>query len=191
MEILFGQRMGNWIVLDEAPKRKGSKDRCYNSSCTFCGITYPRTTFQLRKFQKGCKSCWHKKVDNIDPEKRFWNAYLRNYKGHATRRNLRWELTEKEAVEISTSNCHYCNQSPKPSKLYSSGIKNKTLHDPEYYKKVEVSVTGIDRKDSKCGYTIENCVPCCSVCNRAKMDMPYEDFINLVKRIYINLEPPQ
>ncbi|MGJ4945153.1 HNH endonuclease signature motif containing protein [Bradyrhizobium sp. HKCCYLS1011] len=43
---------------------------------------------------------------------------------------------------------------------------------------------GIDRKDNGQGYTIENCVPCCSVCNHAKHTMGYEQFIMWISRAY-------
>ena len=43
---------------------------------------------------------------------------------------------------------------------------------------------GIDRKDNNIGYIIENCVSCCGICNRMKMDMSYDDFLNHIRLIY-------
>jgi hypothetical protein len=42
---------------------------------------------------------------------------------------------------------------------------------------------GIDRVDNNKGYTIENCVPCCTAVNYAKLDMSYSDFIQLCKEV--------
>lgn len=36
---------------------------------------------------------------------------------------------------------------------------------------------GLDRIDNSVGYTEDNCVPCCAVCNRAKNSMGYNEFI--------------
>ena len=51
-------------------------------------------------------------------------------------------------------------------------------------KDYEINFTGIDRYDSKLGYTIENSVPCCKNCNRAKSDLSFEDFKLHIKKIY-------
>jgi hypothetical protein len=42
---------------------------------------------------------------------------------------------------------------------------------------------GIDRKDNTKGYVLENSLPCCYLCNRAKGDKPYEEFILWVVRL--------
>ena len=43
---------------------------------------------------------------------------------------------------------------------------------------------GIDRKDSSKGYTLENCVSCCDICNRMKMQMSENTFLNRIEQIY-------
>ena len=39
-----------------------------------------------------------------------------------------------------------------------------------------VSYNGIDRLDSSLGYTKDNIVTCCKICNYAKNKMKFEDF---------------
>lgn len=46
-----------------------------------------------------------------------------------------------------------------------------------------VSTAGIDRIDSKIGYTSSNCVRCCTICNKAKNNLNIEEFINHCKKI--------
>lgn len=46
---------------------------------------------------------------------------------------------------------------------------------------------GIDRVDSDGDYTIDNCVPCCKICNRMKVDTPVADFIAHLIQIYAHL----
>ncbi len=43
--------------------------------------------------------------------------------------------------------------------------------------------TDIDRKDNLLGYSKENSLPCCFVCNRAKGNMSYKNFILWIKAI--------
>ena len=40
---------------------------------------------------------------------------------------------------------------------------------------------GADRKDSNGGYTVDNVVPCCWGCNRAKKDKSYESFLEEIQ----------
>ena len=42
---------------------------------------------------------------------------------------------------------------------------------------------GIDRIDSSIGYVVENCVPCCTLCNRMKSNLSGREFIAHVDRI--------
>jgi hypothetical protein len=50
----------------------------------------------------------------------------------------------------------------------------------------EYAYNGIDRVDNFKGYEIDNCVPCCYICNYAKRDMSKDQFLAWVKRIYMN-----
>jgi hypothetical protein len=47
---------------------------------------------------------------------------------------------------------------------------------------------GIDRVDSSMGYVAGNVVPCCSTCNRMKLDHSYDDFIAHIKKIVAHYE---
>lgn len=45
----------------------------------------------------------------------------------------------------------------------------------------------IDRVDNNTWYTEQNCVPCCSVCNKMKLNYDNNFFINHIKKIYEKL----
>lgn len=63
-------------------------------------------------------------------------------------------------------------------------IELEAVKSEEYtYVKDEIRVNGIDRIDSSKGYSIDNCVPCCTMCNRMKLDYKLSDFINHVHKI--------
>jgi hypothetical protein len=80
----------------------------------------------------------------------------------AKQRGYGFDITFEEFVRLSEQNCHYCGRVPyTPAVIgYSTWVKN-----------------GIDRVDNTKGYTLDNCVPCCKVCNRMKNVLGYVDFI--------------
>lgn len=82
------------------------------------------------------------------------------YKRNAKNRGLKWGLSEGDVYTLMSLSCHYC------------GRDNKT---------------GIDRVDSSIGYELDNVVPCCSQCNKAKRDRDLRDFKSWIKRVYSHL----
>ncbi len=87
------------------------------------------------------------------------------YRCNARKRNINFNITVEEFKAIVAQDCHYCGGSSKDYNLKSRG-------------------NGIDRKDSNIGYTIENCVPCCSFCNFIKNKVPYRDFVKYIRKAY-------
>jgi len=83
---------------------------------------------------------------------------LNRYKGCARRREIEWSMQDEEAKSMFGERCHYCGETP---------------------------CNGIDRKDSNIGYKIENTLPCCGICNRAKHEMAYDDFIKYLRRVSV------
>ena len=47
-----------------------------------------------------------------------------------------------------------------------------------------VDGVGIDRVDNHIGYQLDNCVPCCTTCNRMKMTLGVGEFISHITKIY-------
>lgn len=98
------------------------------------------------------------------------NQLVLGYKRHAKDRGFDWHLTTDDVVEISSKPCVYCDTPP-------SNIKKG------YDRSADLIYSGIDRVDSKIGYTKNNCVPACKVCNFAKSNMLIEEFAAWAKRI--------
>jgi len=92
------------------------------------------------------------------------NQILDGYKRGAIERGLEWNLTEEEFDHITAMNCFYCGQLPSREKI-TRGNNGSFVYN------------GIDRKDNSRGYLTDNIVPCCSICNRAKRAMSFNDFI--------------
>lgn len=115
---------------------------------------------------------------NTKPNKEgAYNKLYGNYKRAALKRNYKWNISKEFFKKLLNNNCYYCNNTPI-SEYSNSEIKTdeNTLR-----------YNGIDRKDNSMGYLEENCVSCCFWCNRMKMNLSYNDFINNIKKIYNNL----
>jgi hypothetical protein len=100
------------------------------------------------------------------------NRIILSYKSAAFRRNIKWELSKEEVLNIIFLNCYYCDSKP------NNECRDKK--DPSLLLKYN----GIDRVDSELGYIKNNCVPCCFKCNRGKSNMSQKDFINWIKNVY-------
>lgn len=109
---------------------------------------------------------------------------MQGYKNGAKKRNFEWKLTYDDFVKISTQNCFYCNAEPTRWDCMSNSPSLQKDSPNVVHKDYEIVFNGIDRYNSKFGYTIENCVPCCKNCNRAKSDLEFEDFKKHVEKIY-------
>lgn len=96
------------------------------------------------------------------------------YRNGATYRGLKFELPVEDFKKLTKDNCYYCGQSPNRI------MKSKSDNSEYLY-------NGIDRLDSNIGYLSGNIVTCCIVCNRMKMVLNHDNFINKIKYIYNNI----
>jgi hypothetical protein len=85
------------------------------------------------------------------------------YKRTAARDGRTFRLTIKQFDLITSKPCEFC------------GNFNGEGEDSPY--------NGIDRKENSRGYTTDNALPCCWICNKAKGTMDAEDFIEHSKTI--------
>jgi 5-methylcytosine-specific restriction endonuclease McrA len=135
-----------------------------------CGKKFVLTT---KKIQQGTrKSCgclstssWYKKMT---PEHVVGGSKHGHYKASARRRNISWQLTKKEFLDLIFKNCHYCGSEP-------SLVAKASIHTAK--------VNGVDRVDSNKAYSLDNCVTCCRQCNCAKGAMSLEEFLKWIERL--------
>ena len=106
------------------------------------------------------------------------NLVYRGYREGAYKRNFTWELADEDFDGITSRNCFYCDLPPSTVRK-ARGARGKYGHSGEFI------YNGIDRIDSKLGYTLDNVVTCCEVCNRAKSDMSFDEFLSYLDRIAI------
>ena len=96
---------------------------------------------------------------------------IRAYKSSSKRKKIVFELSEEQFREITQMNCYYCGA--KPNNVARS------FHSRRNY-----VYGGLDRVDNTKGYTIDNVVPCCKICNRAKGGLTVQEFRKWIKNIY-------
>lgn len=92
----------------------------------------------------------------------------RNYQSKAKARNLIWQLDLFQFLHITQEKCHWCGS--EPTQIISSP-RGKYIFN------------GIDRVDNKLGYTLDNSVPCCGICNLMKREMTAEEWMTQMEKI--------
>ena len=166
---LSGQRFGRWVVLKYA-YRDGGKV-IWLCRCD-CG-TEKEVMGRSRRsgMSQSCGCLQREKSKKLPGYAAQTSAYLGYKHNSAARRNLIWGLSREQFNELTQQLCHYCGCPP------TNLAKAKNGNGDFQY-------NGLDRKDSGEGYTIDNVVPCCKRCQRAKMDLPYGEFLGLVASVY-------
>lgn len=106
------------------------------------------------------------------------NGVVRSYRTYCAKsRNLECALSEDDFDALFSGNCCYCGVPPSNTIKYATSSLAFTYN-------------GIDRVDNNIGYTVENCVSCCTVCNKAKMVMSEQEFAGWVCRVYNHWASP-
>lgn len=104
----------------------------------------------------------------LPPREQAIRTLLTRYWNGARVRELDWNLSIEQFEKLITSPCHYSGHPPSKQVETKGGI---------------FFWTGIDRKDSSKGYTIDNCVPCHEIANYAKRDKSYSEFTNWLDQL--------
>lgn len=108
------------------------------------------------------------------PGEYSFNALYSSYKTRALKKEISFTLTKEQFRSITSKPCVYCGIEA----LRTFGSLNAKHNQNGMY-----LYNGIDRIVNKYGYDIENCVPCCEICNKAKRDLSEGEFINWIVRI--------
>lgn len=118
-------------------------------------------------FKQKRKEYEEQNIDKVrEQRKRYRNSLQARYTKYrigAEKRNFIFELSLEEFDNITKQPCLYCGE-------FNGEHKG-------------VPYSGVDRIDSSKGYTTLNCIPCCEMCNRMKLDYDMVDWLKHIKKI--------
>jgi len=155
---------GEVIGIDRVDNTKGYISENVVPCCWLCNKM--KTTFPVDLFIKICQCISTKTIFTTEDGKKWPQFY--SFKGDAkycgyrlgaANRNLCFNITRDEFNNVINRPCYLCGYA---------------------------GIVGIDRKNNTVGYTIDNCQPCCSTCNRMKGDLDFDVFIKKIMEIYEN-----
>ena len=162
---IINQRFRSMIVTSIHSRTKSSGNR-FNCICD-CGksfIRYRASIVAGKSPDCGCGLVKRRRHPDI-----CVNQIIRQYENNAKNRGLNFSLGSDDFKLLIDSPCHYCGSLPSQIKKYNT---NTYIYN------------GIDRLDSSCGYIKTNCVACCFICNKMKMEISVDSFMNHIRRIY-------
>lgn len=152
-------------------KNKGSVWKC---KCECGNTSFHRGGDLHSGYSKSC-GCLRLTPPNkqVDRNMVLKKEYYKRLKNSARKRNLIVEITLEEFCDIGSKPCFYCGA------INSKEIQDRSSNET-------YSCNGIDRIDSDLGYTLQNCAPCCRICNCAKGSLSIDEFRLWIERISSN-----
>jgi len=165
---LAGKTFGEWTVLGEEKREilpDGRTKRQWICKCSCGKIKTQQQNNLVKGLTTRCRYCMGKNMRTGIAAK---NQVINMYKSNAKINGRVWELSDEQFLTLSQMLCHYCYSPPtkEMKKPYDTFVYN-----------------GIDRKDNSVGYTLENSLPCCHVCNMRRGTMDYTAFVAWLETI--------
>lgn len=172
---LSGTRFGSLTAVAPTEKRNHNGTILWLVRCD-CGKEKQVPSTKLVSGEvKSCSCQEHIRGPRTHKGHSGLNSLLKRYHEAARKRGLPFLLTLEQFEELTSDSCTYCGIAPHREIYGSRGAckeHGKYVHN------------GIDRVDSKIGYTPDNCVSCCKTCNLAKHTMTTQEFLNWIQRVY-------
>ncbi len=174
---LTNQRFGKLVVLNQSNVKYSDGIR-WVCNCDCGKIAIVRTN-HLRNGRTNSCGCLYKKYSAT-----FESAYIgyfNNYMVGAKNRNIEFRLTFEQFVSIIEKSCYYCGTTDNVIRI-TIGIQ----------KGLKAIANGVDRVNNTLGYTVDNCVPACAMCNYMKRDYTIEQFLTHITKIhqFMTMEQP-
>lgn len=168
-------------------KRKvKDRDAIITKNCEWCQKEFS-VAYRFSHKKYCCKNCNHQHWRKLNPEKEKAQA-------ERSRQNLK---NDPVRLAIHKEKVRLKNQTPiQKFRHYKSGAEVRNYpfeltfdqfmtlwQKPCSYCGAEIKTIGIDRKINSKGYTLENSIPCCEICNKMKMKIDFSDFVSQCNKI--------
>ena len=173
-----GDRFGHWTVLEGVRIHPTKSARYFEVQCDCGNLSWRRSWNLISGHSKSC-GCLasNPRLDTVldrpqstrhrNTKERLYPSVYWKYVEGAKDRGHEFSISLEDFIKLVSSDCFYCGGSPS--------------------RKIEganpIFVNGIDRYDNSTGYTVENCVPCCSICNFMKGKLEASHFLAHISRI--------
>lgn len=182
-----GQIVGNCYEL-----LKYKENGRWDVKCTKCGKIQEQEIHNILKHKKEtCYYCEYpeghtnpnakRRNHYLDFKDKYYNYYRRNIlsDNKKGKKFKEWALTKDEFWNLTQGNCYYCGAPPNEFNSWNKKARRTSLDEI-------ILLNGIDRIDSDKGYTLDNCVSCCTTCNFIKGTTPQDVFLDCIEKIYLH-----
>ena len=169
---LTGKKFGKLTVIKRVGTNK-HKRLLWFCKCD-CGKTKVVQGDRLKNGKTKSCGCLRKGMHFLPLGVAMLRRAMTNYRSNAKCKGISFKLTEKQFKKIIQQDCYYCGM--KPNNILRGQNNNKDL-----------IYNGIDRIDNNKGYTINNVVPCCKLCNYRKKASTVWEFKDWIERVYNHL----
>lgn len=171
-----GQRFGKLIairVVEQPADSRNQTELCFWWLCKCdCGneVTVKSNALSTGH-TKSCGCIRRQPREGFMSSESARNRIFRSYRENARRRGLAWDLSGTDFERLAALNCFYCGAPPsmvsKPLSQFGG----------------EWAYNGIDRVDNTQGYRPDNVITACKICNHAKRDLSYGEFLAWIARL--------
>ena len=169
---LTDRRFGKLLVIGEDGLNKSGNYK-WKVVCD-CGekFTLDGSTITTGRVTK-CPKCSRKSQKKQPYQEVSTNQLLSSYKRNALIRNLAWGLEREDFAAFLSRKCFWCDGDP-----------DNVFRLVRTFETKEFVYNGIDRLNNEVGYTLENCVSACKICNWMKSYLTKDDFLRHIAKIH-------
>ncbi len=164
-----GTKVGKLTYIRPTDQRSGKKI-VWETLCE-CGNVYYSGDYRRKSCGCGRTEASYsgrKYSPRISSARRVWTSHYRD---------SRFDTF----LRMSQEPCFYCGSVP----IRTYNAANERRHDSQRQRSEgDFTYNGLDRIDNSKGHTDDNVVPCCTRCNKAKMDMTLNEFLTHIVLMY-------
>jgi hypothetical protein len=188
----LGKKQGRLLVSEVLISSAGDTDKrrgLYKCICD-CGkeIEVKGVQIKLGKCSCGClqyEARFGTSYRHRRPDRATYTVQYHNHNRSARSKGF-IPLSQDIWKQFVIQPCYYCGEVDKRNTMTQNCNRKKFIDGitDEEIAMYEVPCNGIDRVDSKKGYEVDNCVPCCMQCNYMKIEYPQDSFYRKVEMIH-------
>lgn len=177
-------KCGQYKELSLFYKNKGRKDG-YSALCGECQRKFHRAYYykNIEKVRKRYREIDKKfRLENPEKIKAWSKEYRQKNRDRVNAQSRKHGRTTKGRFQSYKHSAKVRNLSFK----IDFGIFKNIINENKCFYCGNTGRVGIDRKNNTKGYIKTNIIPCCEICNRMKLTMTQEKFINQCRKITKN-----